>query len=697
MLLLLLLLILLLLFQQSTSPTPTFDSYTCTQFFHNFFRCRNPLKSFSIPNWIPRLAQPSIPYDLSPPSYQQITKVIRRMKASGSPCPLDKISIIPFKSCPYLRPYLTELFRAIWQSGDTPLEWKKACSILIHKKGDTSDPANFRPITLESVPLKIFTSCLRDSIYTFLQANGFIEHRIQKGFLPKLSGTFEHTAQISSLNPIHWFQFADDAAVITGLENENQFLLNHFTRWCTWADMIIRVDKCSTFGIRKASSSSTQYLPKLTINHETVPTVDIGESFRYLGRHFNYTMDNQIHMSEALEFLNALMKKIDDLSCHPKNKLIIYHRYVLSKLSWHLTIADLSKTWVIQNLDNVVARYTRHWLELPISSTLSTVILQNSKYGINLILPSTKFIQCQTVIRNALKSSPNPDISSLWAATSNGTNIQYDQYRNTKQVLTAIRKDHEDRINHELTSQGLIMSSILRLSNEKVRGLWTNVQQNMPRNILNFMIKYLNNTLPTKKNLHKWSLSDSPSCSFCLNPETLQHIVSSCNSYLADGRYTWRHNSVLLFLAGSFSSLQNCLLYADLPFFSSPSLITGDSLRPDLVLISPDNTLYLLELTVGFETNIEKNSIRKATKYKPLLRDLNSSYRRVHFINLSMSALGIFESSSDSIVTMMDDLGFDKNRRSQIIKKIINISVRCTYYIFCRRSKPWTNPEHLEF
>ena len=95
----------------------------------------------------------------------------------------------------------------------------------------------------------------------------------------------------------------------------------------------------------------------------------------------------------------------------------------------------------------------------------------NSKYGINLILPSAKFIQCQTVIRNVLKSSPNPDITSLWAAISNGTNIQYDQYKNTKQVLTALRKDHEDRITHELISQGFIMSSILKLSNLKVRGL----------------------------------------------------------------------------------------------------------------------------------------------------------------------------------------------------------------------------------
>ena len=110
-------------------------------------------------------------------------------------------------------------------------------------------------------------------------------------------------------------------------------------------------------GIRKSSSSSAQYLPKLIINHETVPTVD-GKSFKYLGRNVNYNMDNQVHMTETLELLSDLIKKIDDLSCHPKNKLIIYNRYVLSKFSWHLTIADLSKTWVIQNLDNVVARYT---------------------------------------------------------------------------------------------------------------------------------------------------------------------------------------------------------------------------------------------------------------------------------------------------------------------------------------------------
>ena len=47
----------------------------------------------------------------------------------------------------------------------------------------------------------------------------------------------------SSFVPIHWFQFVDDAAMISGHEQENQVLLNRFYIWCKWAGMHIRVDK----------------------------------------------------------------------------------------------------------------------------------------------------------------------------------------------------------------------------------------------------------------------------------------------------------------------------------------------------------------------------------------------------------------------------------------------------------------------
>ena len=361
------------------------------------------------------------------------------------------------------------MVKVIWQLGEIPADWKKAFTVLIHKKGDTADPSNFRPITLESVPLKIFTSCLRDSMFAFLKANGFIEHQIEKGFLPNISGTFEHTAQManiintarikqkslviivldlknafgevqhnlipeglkyhhipthiqllihiglyshfqtsiitssfqtpyialgrgvlqgdclspitfnlcfntfiryisdnkfkqfgvatSAIHPGHWFEFADDAAVIASLEQENQILLNHFTRWCTWASMVIRVDKCSTFGIKKSQTSSTQYLPKLLINQTKVPTVEDGKSFTYLGRIFNISMNNIDHKSEVLELVINLMCKVDKIPCHLRNNLQLYQGFLPSKIAWHFTIADSSKTGVTENIDNLVSQY----------------------------------------------------------------------------------------------------------------------------------------------------------------------------------------------------------------------------------------------------------------------------------------------------------------------------------------------------
>ena len=51
--------------------------------------------------------------------------------------------------------------------------------------------------------------------------------------------------------------------------------------------------------------------------------------------------------------------------------------------------------------------------------------------------------------------------------------LQYDQYRNTKQVLSAIQNDNEDRIHHELKSQGFVISSILLQGSKHTRKFWT--------------------------------------------------------------------------------------------------------------------------------------------------------------------------------------------------------------------------------
>ena len=91
---------------------------------------------------------------------------------------------------------------------------------------------------------------------------------------------------------VHWFQFTDDAAIVKTNKRESQFLLNCITKWCRWSDMVIRVDNCVSFGIKKVSSRPLQCKPTLCINTELVPTVKSGESFKYLGRYFSLEMDN---------------------------------------------------------------------------------------------------------------------------------------------------------------------------------------------------------------------------------------------------------------------------------------------------------------------------------------------------------------------------------------------------------------------
>ena len=120
-------------------------------------------------------------------------------------------------------------------------------------------------------------------------------------------------------------------------------------------------------------------------------------------------------------------------------------------------------------------------------------------------------------------------------------------------------------------------------------------------------------------------------------------------------------------------------------------------LRHDLLLKTKDNCLYILELTIGFETNISNNAERKHLKYSRLVSDLRSQYTSVTFVNPSLSSLGIYANSCLSFLKMCDSLSIDNQQKRFLISKLSAISIRTTYYIFCCRDKPWSNPDPLCF
>jgi hypothetical protein len=62
----------------------------------------------------------------------------------------------------------------------------------LHKKGDCSDPGNFRPIALQPVLGNFLNACIRNKLWSFLDSNNLINTKTQKGFWPGIAGTTEH-------------------------------------------------------------------------------------------------------------------------------------------------------------------------------------------------------------------------------------------------------------------------------------------------------------------------------------------------------------------------------------------------------------------------------------------------------------------------------------------------------------------------
>ena len=214
-----------------------------------------------------------------------------------------------------------------------------------------------------------------------------------------------------------------------------------------------------------------------------LPIVQHNESFKYLGRYFNYAMDNSDHKHELLSETERLLEKIDLLPLHPRFKLELYGKYLLPKISWHLTIADINITWVKQTLDMICHNKFRSWLEIPANGTLDILLQAKSKFGLNIIDISTKHTQCQIILRNKLKNSKCCDIRSVHNDTSKDTNIQYDRYLSAKEALKEIRKDKIGNMVTNFTSQSLVIKAMWEEAFAENVKHWQSTISSLPKNV----------------------------------------------------------------------------------------------------------------------------------------------------------------------------------------------------------------------
>ena len=126
-----------------------------------------------------------------PFTYDEVCKQISKLnnnKAAGNDDILNEF----LKNCPEkMIKLITKLFNIVLDSGYIPTEWTIGILVPLYKnKGSTSDPDNYRGITLLSCFGKLFTATINSRLTNFLDNIGAIGDE-QAGFRAQHS-TVDH-------------------------------------------------------------------------------------------------------------------------------------------------------------------------------------------------------------------------------------------------------------------------------------------------------------------------------------------------------------------------------------------------------------------------------------------------------------------------------------------------------------------------
>jgi hypothetical protein len=125
------------------------------------------------------------------------------------------------------------------------------------------------------------------------------------------------------------------------------------------------------------------------------------------------------------------------------------------------------------------------------------------------------------------------------------------------------------------------------LQAEKESITWKSYMWVFPRGVLKFAVNSSIDMLPTFTSLRRWGKCASVNCRLCGNivKQTLFHVLVHCKHTLDQGRLTWRHDSVLNYIAGFLKSAlvgkSTIQLYCDLDGLQAPD---GGSIPADVMM-----------------------------------------------------------------------------------------------------------------
>ena len=112
-------------------------------------------------------------------------------------------------------------------------------------------------------------------------------------------------------------------------------------------------------------------------------------------------------------------------------------------------------------------------------------------------------------------------------------------------LVTKTYREIEEEHNSERALQLQLQCHWVQWESYTKNFIWKTILA-MPPNLLSFCLGTTYNVLPSPKNLKRWHLASESRCFLCHKDVcTIPHILGACKISLQQGRFTFRHDSVL--------------------------------------------------------------------------------------------------------------------------------------------------------
>ena len=289
------------------------------------------------------------------------------------------------------------------------------------------------------------------------------------------------------------------------------------------------------------------------------------------------------------------MEKIETSGINGLCKLFLYQHFVVARLSWAFLVHDFCLTFALE-LEEVANRRLKSWSGLYRSADLGTLYRHREHLGLQLTSISFHYKHMQIVKACLLSTSKDPLIqeifnrrqehvstfSRLWSGPKAladlipivehsmrfagqtdhaGLGSLRDTYfarpnlseirAKTGEILRDL--EEEKRINH---SSLLAQQGAWTHYRDDVRPFdlsWNNLIYGPGPKIISFVLNSQINSVKTPDMMKLWGYRPNANCPLCSLPKcTLHHILVNCKFALEQGRYNWRHDSVLANIEVSF-------------------------------------------------------------------------------------------------------------------------------------------------